>query len=334
MGDCRPGSVRVVFLALAAVQDAGSIASAIAEAFGLSDVTAVDLPVRIRTTSTDPTLLVLDNCEHVLDAVPLIADLLASARSLRVLATSRASLRIRGECEYAVEPLALATESEALSTADLVRSPVVRLFVERVRDVRPDFRLTSANGQTVHAICRRLDALPLALEIAAPWIKVLTPEDLLDRLERDVLLSAVGPRDLPERQQTMNATVAWSCQFLTADEQRAFRPLGILSGRFLIASAAEVLAGCDGAGMSLDRALRVVASLFDKSLVLRAESAKGCRRLYQMLETVRAYAIGQLAAGGHTGGHRPLLRRGGAARCRRSGRARAGIVDGSCAQRS
>ena len=101
-----------------------------------------------------------------------------------------------------------------MSPADLARSPAVRLFVERVRDVQPDFRLTAANGPTVAAICRRLDALPLALELAAPWMKVLTAEDLLRRLGHDVLLSTVGPRDLPERQQTMNATVAWSYQLL------------------------------------------------------------------------------------------------------------------------
>ena len=130
-----------------------------------------------------------------------------------------------------------------LSPADLARSPAVRLFVERVRDVQPDFRLTSANGPTVTAICRRLDALPLALELAAPWIKVLTAEDLLRRLAHDVLLSTVGPRDLPERQQTMNATVAWSYQLLGPNEQRVFRRLGALPGRFPIEAAAAVLAG-------------------------------------------------------------------------------------------
>ena len=197
----------------------------------------------------------LDNFEQVLDAAPLVADLLTSVASLRLLVTSRAPLRVRGEREYAVGPLALEAGSEAMSPADLARAPAVRLFVERVRDVQPDFRLTSANGPTVTAICRRLDALPLALELAAPWIKVLTAEDLLRRLEHDVLLSTAGPRDLPERQQTMNATVAWSYQLLDPDEQRAFRRFGALPGLFPIDAAAAVLAGREGASAASDEAL-------------------------------------------------------------------------------
>ena len=166
------GVTRVVFAPLAAIRDPAFVASAIAEALGLSDVTAVDLPRRAGVACGDrPTLLVLDNFEQVLEAAPLVAKLLASAALLRVLTTSRAPLRVRGEREYAVGPLALEVGADAMSPADLARSPAVRLFVERVRDVQPDFRLTAANGPTVTAICQRLDALPLALELAAPWIK-------------------------------------------------------------------------------------------------------------------------------------------------------------------
>src|SRR4029077_19019303 len=217
-----------------------------------------------------PTLLLLDNFEQILDAASLVADLLTLVAPLRVLVTSRAPLRVRGEREFAVGPLALDSDVDATSPADLARAPAVRLFVERVRDVRPDFRLTPANGPTVTAICRRLDALPLALELAAPWIKVLTAEDLLRRLTDDVLLPTAGPRDLPERQQTMNATVAWSYQLLGPDEQRAFRRLGALPGRFPIEAAAAVLAGRDASSGASDEALGAVAGLIDKSLVLRA----------------------------------------------------------------
>jgi predicted ATPase len=288
----------VVFVPLSAIRDPGFVPLAIADALGLSDVTAIDLPARSRVACGDhPTLLVLDNFEQVLDAVPLAADLLASVASLRVLATSRAPLRLRGEREYAVGPLAL-EDSDAKSPDDLARCPAVQLFLERVRDVRAGFRLTSTNGPVVAAICRQLDALPLALELAAPWMKVLTPEDLLRRLEQDVLLPTVSPRDLPERQQTISATVAWSYQLLSPDDQRAFRRLGALPGRFPIEAAAAVLAGREDAPPVSDDALRIVVGLIDKSLLLRTETSLATRPVYRMLETVRAYAAHELAAAG------------------------------------
>src|SRR5262249_27432407 len=154
------------------------------------------------------TLLLLDNFEQVLDAAPVVAELLTSTTTLRLLVTSRAPLRVRGEREYVVEPLAL--DSDPMSIADVTRSPARQRFAGRVRELQPTFRVTADNASTVAAICRRLDALPLALELAAPWSKALTVEELLRRIEHDVLLSAAAPRDLPERQQTMNATVAWS----------------------------------------------------------------------------------------------------------------------------
>jgi len=274
------------------------VASAIAAALGLSDVAAPDLPRRARAACGDQvTLLVADNFEQVLDAAPLIADLLTSVSPLKVLVTSRAPLGLRGEREYAVGPLALDSDSDAISPADLARSPAVRLLVERVRDVRSDFRLTSANAPAVAAICRRLDALPLALELAAPWMKMLTAEDLLRRLENNVLPAAWAPRDVPERQQTMNATVAWSYQLLAPAEQRAFRRLGALPGCFSMEAAAAVLAG-EGSLPKSAEALEAVAGLMSKSLLLRTNSSNTTRPLYQMFETVRAYAVCELTAAG------------------------------------
>jgi predicted ATPase/DNA-binding XRE family transcriptional regulator len=293
------GPTRVVFVSLVAIRDPGFVGSAIAEALGLANVATLDLPKCARIVCADqPTLLVLDNFEQVLDAAPLVADLLASIAALRVLVTSRAPLRVRGEREYVLGPLALDVDSDAMSPADLARAPAVRLFVERVRDVQPDFRLTSANGSTVTAICRRLDALPLALELAAPWIKALSAEGLLRRLEQNVLLTATGPRDLPERQHSMNATVAWSVQLLAPNEQRVFRRLGALPGRFPIEAAAAVLAGRQASCAGSDEVLSAVAGLIDKSLLLRTETAVPTRPLYQMLETVRAYAVRELTAAG------------------------------------
>ncbi len=292
-------ATRVAFVSLAATRDPTFVATATAEALGLSYIDPVDLPKRARVACADrTTFLVLDNFEQVLTAAPLVVDLLTAVGSLRVLVTSRAPLRVRGEREYAVRPLALAMDSEAMSPPDVARSPAVRLFVERVRDVQPNFRLTTANAATVTAICQRLDALPLALELAAPWMKVLTPEDLLGRLRHGVLLSTTAPRDLPERQQTMNATVAWSYRLLGPNEQRAFRRLGALPGRFSMEAAAAVLAGGEGASPKTDEVLRAVAGLIDRSLLSPAVTTVATRPLYQMLETVRAYAALELTAAG------------------------------------
>ena len=293
------GACRVLFVGLAAVRNSAFVAPAIAEPLGVSDDAGLDLPTRARLAcGGQPTLLVLDNFEHVLDMAPLVADLLISVATLRVLATSRAALRVRGEREYAVGPLALDVDADVRSPADFVRAPALRLFVERARAVQPDFRLTASNGPTVSAICRRLDALPLALELAARWIKVLTVEDLLRQLMHDVLLSTAGPRDLPERQQTINATVAWSYQLLEPTEQRLFRRLGALPGRFPIEAAAAVLAGREGPSSGSDDALRAAAGLIDKSLLLRSETSVASRPLYDMLETVRAYAVLELTTAG------------------------------------
>jgi predicted ATPase/DNA-binding XRE family transcriptional regulator len=295
------GVTRVVLVPLAAVRDPAFVALRIAEAIGLSDVRALELPSRARIACGDrATVLVIDNFEHVLEAASLTADLLASNPSLKLLVTSRAPLRVRGEREYAVGPLPLTVNSNTSPQppADLARVPAVRLFLERVRDVQSDFRLTPENGPIVTAICRRLDALPLALELAAPWIKILTVEDLLNRLERDVLLSPVGARDLPERQQTMSTTIAWSYQLLDSDERRAFRRLGALPGRFSIEAAAAVLAGRERSPELNADVLGTVASLIDKSLLHRADTPVVTRPLYYMLETVRAYATIELNAAG------------------------------------
>ena len=293
-------ATRVAFVQLAAIRDGAFVVSAIAEALGLSDATAADLPHRVRTACNEqhPILLVLDNCEHVLDAAPLVVDLLTSGPSLRVLATSRAPLHVRGERLYALGPLELRADAETLPPADLARVPAVRLFIERIRGVQPEFLLTSMNAGAVVAICRRLDALPLGLELAAPWIKALTPKGLLRRLEQDVLLPTVVRGDLPERQQTLGATAGWSYQLLEPDEQRAFRRLGALPGRFPLDAAAAVLAGAAGQFNRASEALRATAALTEKSLLYQVEGWVTGRPLYQMLETMRAFAALELEASG------------------------------------
>jgi len=288
---------RVVFVALAAIRDPGFVASTVAEAFGVGDAASLDFPRRARAVcGAYPVLLVLDNFEQVLPAASLVADLVTEVPSLRILVTSRAPLHVRGEREYPVGTLAVGPPPDTSSDG-----PAVRLFVERVQDLQPDFEITDANRATIADICRRLDALPLALELAAPWIKVLTAGGLLSKLERDRLLSAPGPRDLPERQQTMNATVAWSYQLLDASEQRAFRRFGALPGLFPVDPAAEVLTGRERAA-GMDDALAAIAVLIDKSLLLRSESSVVATcPLYYMLETVRAYASNELISANERG---------------------------------
>jgi predicted ATPase/DNA-binding XRE family transcriptional regulator len=320
------GATRVAYVPLAAIQEPSFVALGIAEAIGLSDLTAEELPARARIACGDrATLLLLDNFEHVLKAAPLAAELLKSIPSLKLLVTSRAPLRVRGEREFAVGPLALDTDesSVARQPADLDSSPAVQLFIERVRDVQPGFRLSPENSATVRAICQKLDALPLALELAAPWMKTLTADDLLRRLDRNVLLSPVGGRDLPERQQTMSATIAWSYRLLGPNEQRTFRRLGVLRGRFRIEAAAAVLADLHGSPLASGDMLGGVADLIDKSLLLRAETSFAKRPRYQMLETVRAYAATELVASGE----RDAALEGLAAYCAREANgARAGLA--------
>ena len=293
------GATRVVFVPLAAMRNAGLVGPAIAKALGLAETAPADIPGRARAAfHKSPTLLVLDNFEHLLDAAPFVAALLTSVTSLRILVTSRAPLRVRGEREYAVEPLAIDADADLKSPALLVRSPAIRLFVERVRDVQPEFRLTVANGGAVTAICRKLDALPLALELVAPSLKVLSPEELLRRLEQDILFSSATHRDLPERQRTITATVGWSYQSLDARQQRVFRHLAVLAGPFSIEAVAAVIGSGENTMLSREAALLAIADLLDKSLLCRAQSEATSRIVYRTLETVRAFAARELDAAG------------------------------------
>jgi predicted ATPase/transcriptional regulator with XRE-family HTH domain len=285
--------VRIAFAPLAAIRSADYVAGAIADVLGLGDIAGRELPRRARAAcQATPTWLALDSFEHLLDASPLLVDLLAAGPSLRLLITSRAPLHVRGEREYSVGPLSL--DADSARTDDVA---AVRLFLQRVRDVLPDFNPTTENSPAIAAICRRLDALPLAIELAAPWVKVLGVDGLLRRLEGDGLLSTGGPRDLPERQRTMNAAVEWSYHLLEPAEQRAFRRFSVMPGPFAVEAAAEVLAGRDVA-LGNDEALAATADLIDKSLLIRPEMSVAGYPLYYMLHTVRSFAAIELDATG------------------------------------
>jgi predicted ATPase/transcriptional regulator with XRE-family HTH domain len=304
---------RVGFVALAAVMDPQALLFAIARTLDVAEAPGTTLLESLCAALRGRALLVLDNFEQLAPAAPLLAELLAGAPSLHLLVTSRAVLRISGEQEYLVGPLGLppAGEWDAGGQAphDLVDYPAVRLFIERARHVDPGFQLTGENAAVVGAICRRLDGLPLAIELAAARTRLLTPRALLARLGNGLQLLSGGPRDAPARQQTLRQTIAWSYDLLSPVEQTLFRRLAVFAGGCRIEAAEAVCAGEQRATSSEQRggedcdALLVpdvldgLAALLDQSLLVRQEDPDGEPR-FGMLEMIREFAAERLVAGG------------------------------------
>jgi predicted ATPase/transcriptional regulator with XRE-family HTH domain len=294
----------VAWVELAALRDLTLVPATIARALGVREDGNRPLSeALIRTVAERHLLLVLDNCEHLLAAMPLVSELLAAGPGLVVLATSRTRLRLRGEHELPVGPLAVPeVENVSPPLAGLAGVAAVRLFVERAQEASPAFSLNEEVAPAVAAICRRLEGLPLALELAAVRVKLLPPPTLLTRLERRLPLLSGGPRDLPSRQQTMRDAIAWSYDLLSADEQALFRCLAVFAGGFTLEVAECVAQRHEDSGErghdAFDRApetFDLVASLLDKSLLVRVAQAGGAPRLL-MLETIREYGLEQLEA--------------------------------------
>lgn len=281
----------VCFVALAPIRDAELVAAAIVQALGVQELGGQPLTARLKQALRDrQMLLVLDNFEHLIAAAPLVAELLAAAPGLKVLATSRAALHVSGEHEYEVSPLAL-PNLDQLPSDDPTLYAAIHLFVQRAQAVAPAFVLTDANAAAVAAICRHLDGLPLALELAAARIKLLTPAALLGRLERRLSLLTGGARDLPPHQQTLRSAIDWSYDLLNASEQALFRRLAVfMSGCTL--EAAEAVASLDAPAAERSTMLDGLAALLDKSL-LRQQGDDDARR-FSMLETMREYALERL----------------------------------------
>jgi predicted ATPase len=238
-------------------------------------------------------LLVVDNVERLVAAASLAEQTLELAPGLTVLATSREALRLRGERAVAVAPLALPESSASVALNILAAVPAVAFFLTCARDAVSDFQLTKTNADAVAEICRRLDGLPLALQLAAARLTVLSPDALLARLERRLPLLTRGPRDLPERQQTLRAAIAWSYDLLGTAEQRLFRQLGVFVGGFAL-DAVEAL--IDGGPDDLDP-LEAVSTLVGQSVVFVQPLDETTPR-YGMLETIREFALERLAAAG------------------------------------
>jgi predicted ATPase/class 3 adenylate cyclase len=283
----------VWFVDLSPIADPGLVAPAIAQALGVREAERQPLVETLTAYVRDKRLLlVLDNFEQVVEAAPLVRDLLVACPRLTVLVTSRAVLRLSGEREYPVPPLPVPAASAA--TTPLAGVPSVALFVARALDARPDFALTAENGAVVAAICERLDGLPLALELAAAWVRLLSPQALLARLDHRLSLLTGGARDLPARQRTLRDTIAWSHDLLAPDEQRLFRRLAVFAGGWTLEAAEAV---CSAAGDREPGVLGGLASLRDKSLVRYVSGATAGPRM-AMLETVREFALLELVAHG------------------------------------
>lgn len=264
------------------------------------------LKENLREPSSAPRLLLLDNFEHLMAAAPTVAELLAAGPHLKILVTSRAALHLYSEHEFPVPPLAL-PDSRYLSIASLSQSPAVALFLQRAVAAKPDFELTREIAATVIEICARLDGLPLAIELAAARVKVLSPSSMQARLASRLQLLTGGARDLPQRQQTLRATMDWSYELLRPAEQRLFRRLSVFVGGCNLEGAEAV---CDTKGdLDLDM-LDGMESMVDKSLVQQIEHAEGESR-FVMLETIREYALEKLEASGE----KALTKRGYAAYC-------------------
>jgi predicted ATPase/DNA-binding CsgD family transcriptional regulator len=284
-----------VFVPLAAVPEPALVASAIGQSLGVREVGGRPLAeTLVSTLRAKHLLLVLDNLEHLLDATPLIAQLLVASPGLSVLATSRAVLRISGEHDFPVPTLALPDTETAPTVEEVGAAPAVQLFVARAQAAQPDFVLTAAIATVVAAICRRLDGLPLAIELAAARTRHLPAPTLLRHLERPLPLLTGGPRDQPIRLQTMRDAIGWSYGLLAADEQAFFRRLSVLAGGGSLEAVAAVTSGVGEIGLDV---LDGVRGLVEQSLLIQTEAPPGEAR-YSMLETIREFGLEQLAASG------------------------------------
>ena len=278
---------------LATIHDAELVLSTVAQALDVRERAGTPLAESVKEFLQErKALLLLDNFEQVLQAAPVVGELLSAAAGLKILVTSRAPLQIRAERELALPPLALPESGGALSPEQARQNPAVALFVERAQAVDASFELNLANVQAVSEIVRRLDGLPLAIELAAARSKLLSVQSILERMDSRLKLLTGGPRDLPQRQQTLRNAIGWSYDLLDEDSQKLFRRLGAFAGDFTLDASEAVCNPRD----ELD-VLGGVQTLLDYSL-LRREPRETQLEHYVMLHTIREYALERLAQAG------------------------------------
>jgi predicted ATPase len=277
------------FVPLAAVTDPGLVLAAVGRAVG-ADLAGTGPPADAlaEQIGDGAWLLILDNLEQVTGAAPDLGELLARCPGVTILATSRTVLGLRAEQEYPVPPLPLPAGPATAPEAELAASPAVALFVDRARAVRPDFALTPGNAAAVAGICRRLEGLPLAIELAAARTRLLDPATLLRRLTASLDALGTGAVDLPERQQTLRATVEWSVGLLDDAERSLLETMAVFVDGWTIEAAAQV------AGLDEDRALELSEALARHSLIYLDDGGVSPRS--RMLETIRAFVAERLAA--------------------------------------
>ncbi|SFN59660.1 ATP-binding protein [Mycetocola miduiensis] len=288
--DAFDGGVR--FVDFSAVHDPALIPSTLARALGVRDIG--DTPLMEKLTialRARRMLLILDNFEQIVEGATTLVQLLTAAPGLTLVVTSRILLRVSVEHSFPVGPLALPPAGAGMAPENVVRVPAVTLFLERAHAVKPDFEVTPANVAAVVGICTALDGVPLALELAAAKIRVLSPAAILERLDRLLPFLGGGARDLPARQQTLRRTIEWSTQMLGEDEKELLAAIGVFDGGF---SLEAIEAIWDPAGRS--DTLGILGALVDNSLVRQQD--RGSRSYFWVLATVRAYAIEQLQSSG------------------------------------
>ncbi len=276
----------VVFVPLATVRDESLVASAIMQALGLKGgpgwPSRSMLGDRLRDAHL---LLVLDNLEHLPSCGALVGELLATCARLRIVATSRSALRLRAEQRWLLRPLATTAPPDPIDLAALARTPALALLLDRARAADEAFALTLENAAPLAEICRRLDGLPLALELAAPRLRILSPAQLLIHLSSKLDMLTHGAADLPERQRTLRTTLAWSYDLLGRDEAAMFRRLAVFAGGFTLHAVESICGDARVTGIDIDLA----ASLVDNSLLYRDDRGGEQPRL-TMLETIHKYA--------------------------------------------
>ena len=289
-------TVRVAELATREVADSQLLAHVVAATLGLREQSAIpQLEALAGQLAGQQLLLVLDNCEHLVSACAVLTDtLLHRCPGLRVLATSRESLRISGEAIFPVPTLPVPDPGRSWGLADLTECDSVALFVARADAVTGGFRLTEDNRQVVTEICHRLDGMPLAIELVVTRLRMLSPEQILQRLTDRFALLSQGRRRVPERQQTLHACVEWSYELCSKPEQVLWARLSVFAGGFELDAIEGI---CCGEDVAAEELLDLIASLVDRSILMREDHGSTPR--YRLLETLRAF--GQQQAALHRG---------------------------------